>query len=393
MATRGTDAPTIVSADPASFAYSVLTRRHPAIIDQVSEAHPYPPETRRRLDELGEQITGTVRPLPEGATGKLPWDLWGTEFYGQRWLDIPFLWAESYFYHLLLEAVGYFDPGPWRGIDPFIGKRTELEDPTLDAELSSAFEPAGSSSRRYIATLIHAAMWGNRADLGFRLSGSSAAADGAPGGILEDQTVAVADHLGNQSTGIITLIADNAGRELIPDLFLLDHLLHLHPNLIVELHLKPRPYYVSDATTSDLLATLHRLTDIPGRARVTATRLRTALRADRLRVRVHEFYCAPLSFHDLPDDLRGDLARADTVIVKGDLNYRRLVGDRHWPATTSFTALTQHFPSQVIALRTLKSDVAVGIDARVLDALDEGEPDWRTSGSHGIVQIRDPFTT
>ncbi|WP_280436138.1 damage-control phosphatase ARMT1 family protein [Nocardia carnea] len=378
---------TIVSTEPDSFAWRVLTRRHPAIIEQVGEAHPYPPEIRDRLDALREHITGTVQPPPDGSAGKSRWDRWGSEMYGQRWLDVPFLWAESYFYHLLLDAVGYFGPGPWRGIDPFTRKGAELADPALDAELSAADKHPVYSPRERTTALLHAALWGNRADLGFRLSGSPAAGGDAPGRILDDQTAEVAHHLETLSAGTICLIADNAGRELIPDLFLIDHLLRLHPDIAVDLHLKPRPYYVSDATTADLLATLQRLAGVSGAARATAARLGSALGTGRVRVRTHEFYCAPLSFHHLPADLRDGLARADTVILKGDLNYRRLVGDCQWPATTSFSAVTEYFPSRVIALRTLKCDVAVGIDAGIVAALEDTEPDWRVSGSHGVVQM------
>ncbi|MFD4406149.1 damage-control phosphatase ARMT1 family protein [Nocardia sp. NPDC058499] len=378
---------TIVSSEPGSFAWGVLTHRHPAIIEQVGEAHPYPPDIRRRLDALREHITGTVQPLPDGSAGKSRWDRWGSEMYGQRWLDVPFLWAESYFYHLLLDAVGYFGSGPWRGIDPFTRKRAELGDPALDTELSAAAGTGDRPSREHLIALLHAALWGNRADLGFRLSGSPATDHEASGRILDDRSTQVADYLETHSTGTLCLIADNAGRELIPDLFLIDHLLGLHSDLTIDLHLKPRPYYVSDATTADLLATLERLAGIAGTARTTAVRLDSALRTGRLRVRAHEFYCAPLSFHHLPGDLRADLAGADAVILKGDLNYRRLVGDCHRPAATSFTALTQYFPTRVIALRTLKCEVAAGIDPGIVTELEATEPDWRVSGSHGVVQM------
>lgn len=387
MDSSTSDARTIVSAEPGSFAWSVLTHRHPAIIEQVGEAHPYPPGTRHRLDELRENITGTVQPLPDGGAAKSRWDRWGSRMYGQRWLDVPFLWAESYFYHLLLDAVGYFGHGAWRGVDPFTRKRGELEDPAVAADLSAATEAGVRAPREHLIALLHAALWGNRADLGFRLSDSPATDHDVPGRILDDQSAEVADYLVTHTPGVICLIADNAGRELIPDLFLIDHLLELHGDLTIDLHLKPRPYYVSDATTADLLATLERLAGIPGAARATAARLDSALRTGRLRARTHEFYCAPLSFHHLPGDLRADLARADAVILKGDLNYRRLVGDCHWPATTSFTALTQYFPTRVIALRTLKSDVAAGIAAGTVAELEETEPGWRVSGSHGVVQM------
>lgn len=77
----------------------------------------------------------------------------------------------------------------------------------------------------------------------------------------------------------------------------------------------------------------------------------------RLVPRTHEFFCAPLSFHELPEDLAVEFACASMTILKGDLNYRRLVGDRDRTPTASFADLTAYFPSPVTALRTLKSDV------------------------------------
>jgi hypothetical protein len=75
------------------------------------------------------------------------------------------------------------------------------------------------------------------------------------------------------------------------------------------------------------------------------------------------------------------------VIFKGDLNYRRLVEDRDWPATTPFAETVAYFPTRVAALRILKSDVIVGMSSAAVSALErEGRP-WRTSGTHALVQL------
>ncbi|MBC7268408.1 MAG: DUF89 family protein, partial [Streptomyces sp.] len=74
--------------------------------------------------------------------------------------------------------------------------------------------------------------------------------------------------------------------------------------------------------------------------------------------------------------------------VKGDLNYRRLVGDRYWPPTSSFSDLVEHFPAPLVALRTLKSDLAVGIPDDRLALLEAHEPGWRTDGTHAVLQAR-----
>jgi len=64
------------------------------------------------------------------------------------------------------------------------------------------------------------------------------------------------------------------------------------------------------------------------------------------------------------------------------------VGDRRWPATTPFADLTSYFPSPLLALRTLKSDVAAGLDPATVAELEASGEEWRTSGTYAVVQFR-----
>lgn len=41
----------------------------------------------------------------------------------------------------------------------------------------------------------------------------------------------------------------------------------------------------------------------------------------------------------------------------------------------------------VASLRTIKSDVVVGVDKQVADRLDEQEPGWRISGKYAVVLL------
>lgn len=172
-------------------------------------------------------------------------------------------------------------------------------------------------------------------------------------------------------------------------MILIDHLLrHRHAERVV-LHVKPYPYFVSDATTADVVDCLRRLVHADGAASRTGRRLWQAMSTGQLTVRAHPFSCAPLPYADMPDDLREEFAEATLTLMKGDLNYRRLVGDRSWPATTSFTARTAWFPGPVAALRTLKSDVIVGLDEPTLTSLTAAHQQrWRTSGTHALIQVR-----
>jgi damage control phosphatase ARMT1-like protein len=154
------------------------------------------------------------------------------------------------------------------------------------------------------------------------------------------------------------------------------------------LHVKPYPYYVSDATIADVLASLHRLSAAPGRAGDHGQHLCQAIRTGTLTLATHPFWCAPLPFHDMPDELRQEFGTATLTICKGDLNYRRLLDDRSWPPTTSFATLAAHFPSPVATLRTLKSDVIAGLDQHTVDSLDATSSAWRTDGIRAVVQVR-----
>lgn len=72
-----------------------------------------------------------------------------------------------------LEAVGYFAPGPWQGIDPFRPfKLAELDTPEADEELAALDDLAHRPAEDQEEALLHGSLWGNRADLGFSLSGT-----------------------------------------------------------------------------------------------------------------------------------------------------------------------------------------------------------------------------
>lgn len=378
------DAPVILADEPGSFPHGVLAARHPALIRAVREAFPYGPGPRRALDELLAAATGgVIEPL--GTEDDEQWAAWGARDYlGRSWFEVPFLWSESYFYRRLLQAVGYFGPGAWQGIDPFRPfKLAELDSPETDEELAALDRLTEQPFDEQAGALLHGALWGNRADLGFRLS-----APGAPTAVTQlvvDEGEALWSML---PADTVCLVADNAGRELIPDLLLLDHLIRHGQVRRALLQVKAHPYYISDATTADVVDAVRRLIGAKGAAAGAGERLWAAMADGRLEVRAHPFSCAPLPYADMPDDLRTEFAAADLTIFKGDLNYRRLVGDRLYPPTTPFEDTTAYFPGPVVALRTLKSDVIVGLDAATEAALVEAEEQrWRTSGAHALIQV------
>lgn len=382
-------APPYLSDDPALFGYGVLHTRHPALIEQTRAAHPYGPRQHTALDALLEEATtGVVHPLGAGAPDRGTWDTWGAPYFGQPWDHTPFLWAESYLYRRLLDAVDYFTPGPWYGVDPFAHlKNAELRDSALEQNLRDLDRLADLDPDKRTEALLLASLWGNRADLGFRIglqAATSAHHDAA--GLVADDTPHLTDRL-LHATGRIDLIADNAGRELLADLILVDHLLQHAPTIQISLHVKPTPYYVSDATTTDVVACLRRLAATPGTSAHIAERLTAASRRGQFTITTHWFYSAPYSFHFMPPDLIQKLSNSALIIAKGDLNYRRLVGDCSWDPDTPFADATSYLQLPVAAIRTLKSDVVVGIGPADVASLDGEDDQWRTNGTRGLIQL------
>lgn len=89
----------------------------------------------------------------------------------------------------------------------------------------------------------------------------------------------------------------------------------------------------------------------------------------------------------MPSRLRDSLAQSDLVILKGDLNYRRLLDDRRWPPTTCMEGVTAYFPRPFLTLRTLKAEVIVGLQEGEAEALTAADPDWLINGRRGIIHL------
>jgi len=105
-----------------------------------------------------------------------------------------------------------------------------------------------------------------------------------------------------------------------------------------------------------------------------------------LRLASDPFWTSAEFFSGLPRHLAGDLSQASLVRVKGDANYRRLIGDYHWPSTTPFAEAVGSFPAPALALRALKSEIIVGLHAGAAEHMPSIDPDWMVDGNWGVAQ-------
>jgi hypothetical protein len=116
-------------------------------------------------------------------------------------------------------------------------------------------------------------------------------------------------------------------------------------------------------------------------------RLKSAIHDGRLQLLPGLFWNSSRLLWELPDNLYDLFQTARLVMIKGDANYRRMVGDALWEPSTPFKDVVSYFPAPLLALRTLKSDPIVGLPQGVAEKLDTMDERWRLNGKRGVIQF------
>lgn len=382
-----------------SFAYYSIVERLPHIGQRLLETNDFSPLVIARLEELLVGIPeAEIRLLQDAAAPDAEaWVNYVAPYLDHDWLEVPWFFAEVYFYRRILEATGYFMGGPGNGVDPFLPQKRESLDASWPrvqtlAEHLAERRKAGWEADD-LARMLSIALWGNQGDLSMWPAGTDEQPDqhdNQDDYLLVDDRAQVGGFLAEAGTdGVrVDFLMDNAGFELVSDLALVDYLLDSRRAARVCLHLKFHPLFVSDALIQDVRQVIDILAGAADRAVVAlGRRLQGYLTEERLQLHQHRFWCSPLAAWEMPEAVRRMLADATLIISKGDANYRRLLGDRHWSFSTSFTEIMSYFPAPLLGLRTLKSDLAAGIAPERVAALTAQGELWTTSGRYGVIQF------
>jgi len=366
--------------------------RKPQIIEKVISDNDYPPVIVERLIHFKEEIAnGTVQPLTEDATDVEEWNTVWLRFKGRTWLELPWYFAEAYFYRRLLEATGYFQPGPIKGCDPFSAPKKEqiAESITRLSLVADAISDI-KDHQLCFENLLHASLWGNRVDLSnLTITDEVRRRQGMieRENLLIDDFPVVFKAFKKQPPSRIAFINDNVGLELGFDLCLADFLLRNNWVEKITLYLKPYPFFVSDAMPKDLLETVRAFIKAPASSlSLLGRRLEDALSEGTLSMSYDWFLASPYHYCEMPHPLHEEISRLDLVILKGDVNYRRLLSDRHWPYTTPITEIIHYFPTSLLILRTLKGEIMVGLKEGQAEKIESEDPDWLINGKRGIIQ-------
>lgn len=387
-------------ADVGTFAHHTVVERLPDTVRRILTENDLPPDARARMTALLESLPhGSVCALADEGPDIAAWAPYIDLHAGASWLEVPWFFCETYFHRRVMAAAGYFTGGT----DPYRHQKVAgLEVSRADGRRLVARVDAwraGGWQAEALGALLHLDLWGNQADLNMWAAGDAdrpnhADNPDAHAHLLADDTAAVVAHLERRRTAgplRIDVIVDNAGFELVSDLTLVDYLLGTAVARTVRLHVKLHPTFVSDATVADVRTCIDLLAcDEADHVQALAGRLEAYLDEGRLTLHDDRFWTSPLEGWHLPTHLRAELTAADLVISKGDANYRRLVGDRHWPFTVPAGEVLGYFPAPLVLLRTLKSEVAVGLPEGTEARLDAEDPAWRVNGRWGVIQFVQP---
>ncbi|EHC09668.1 damage-control phosphatase ARMT1 family protein [Fischerella thermalis] len=393
----------LVGSEVGTFTEFTVTQRMPGIARRVIAENNFSLNINESLENLANQLpSGYLLPFEDDSGVDVgDWKKYLEPYKEQRWIDIPWFFAETYFYRLILNITNYFQSGEWQGVDPFHLQKSQGLKTSLDAINTLCYqvtqwlqesEKSGKTNQGVLTTLLYFALWGNRVDLSlwsaFESDRSNFDIENQKAHILVDDAGLVTELLVTSACQRVDFVVDNAGFELICDLCLVDFLLGSGVIDQIKLHLKPHPTFVSDAMIKDVYDTVEFLA-ASNHQQVTnfAQRLQAYIASGKLILGDDYFWTSPLAFWEIPESLKQELADADLLLIKGDANYRRLLGDRHWDFTTNIADIVCYLPVPIVALRTLKSEVAVGLQPEVIEKVSKSDSDWLTNGQWGVVQF------
>ena len=400
MPTLLTPPPPIRTDQSNAFANNTMAARIPAIIQETIDLNPdYSASIKARMARLRDEIESgqAIRPLDiEQASDH---HQWMSALRRQQalvdgelnWHNAEWFFAETYAYRRLIDAVRYYETGR----DPFAPKKNaELKSGALWDMLGLALG-SPTVAEHEIRRAVALDLWANRIDLSYAAS-LDRGTDINPEDLLVDDSHQLIEFLRQsassasefRASGTIYIVADNAGSELAMDLVLADRLLRYVTDRVV-LYLKAHPTFVSDAIAQDVWQMLREMQDRGDAFAELSTRLIDNWEADRLLFLPHQYWNSSVLLRDMPTNLRERLNQGRLLVVKGDANYRRSVGDCLWPVETPFSQVMAYLDVPVLCLRTLKSDPIAGLPtASIAEQLDRDDPQWRVNGKRGLIQFK-----
>ncbi|XP_076463894.1 damage-control phosphatase ARMT1-like [Babylonia areolata] len=433
-------APPLSAKDKTSFAYYTINARLPVTLAKTTDS--LCRSKQKIADQFGKEAMEDVK-LIVGRLTKLRYEvqtdkpiaplesdapdvaMWNAELAQQTelrqgvpptWYSATWLYVECYMYRALQDYVALTKN--LKTYDLFQDqKRSAFRDAaepvrSLLSYLSEVTPRLQTGASEEIPDLfllfVQVALWGNKCDLSISQGAENSQKECLlkqlshlkPHILIDDTSQVLAALQGaaasrNGQVGRVDIVLDNAGFELVTDLCLAELLTAAGLASHVHFHGKAVSWFVSDVTEHDFSWTLDTMcgTEDPAVSQLGA-RWKSRLQDGMWTFSAHPFWTSPYSFSLMKQhapDLYADLAQADLVVFKGDLNYRKLVGDRAWEPTTPFPLALEGFhPAPLCALRALKADTISGLRPGQAEQVGQEDEKWKVNGNWAIVSFCAP---
>ncbi|XP_077516471.1 damage-control phosphatase ARMT1-like [Amblyomma americanum] len=328
-----------------------------------------------------------------------------------RWYEASWLYIETYYYRRIFEAFQVTsrlkDYDPFRKLkqDALYGSFNAVRILCDFVHQNTHREATLETLKQSTYRLIEVSLWGNRCDLSLSCGADSSGqasmlqqTDGLRPYIISNHADKLWQHLcklhernHDGEPTRLHCVVDNAGYELATDLALLDFLHETGYVASVTIHVKAIPWYVSDVMRRDLFWTLREMQDSDHSATQSLSeRCQRRIMDGTWFVMDDVFWTQSFDYAEMATrrpDLYKLLQSSDLVLFKGDLNYRKLVGDLDWDPTVSFKHALRGFePTFLCALRTLKADTVAGIEPVIANEVAQRSPDWMVTGQYAVIQ-------
>ncbi|XP_069014295.1 damage-control phosphatase ARMT1 [Embiotoca jacksoni] len=436
--------PSLSAKVVGSFAYLTIRDRLPTILTKVidtihrnknkffeeygEEGIQAEKQTISLLSKLRNELQ-TDKPVLELTDGLQDTESWNRYLQRQQrlrgdeeavsWFKSAWLYMECYMYRRIQEAL-WLNP-PMSDFDVFNEAKTQSFFESQQAVMTMCTYLEGVNKNveklsenqlfEQFNKLLQVSLWGNKCDLSIS-AGQGNSQKSSPidslnslqSFILVDDSNMVWSTLnsakrpgqsGKSSADRVDIVLDNAGFELVTDLILADFLVSSGLARQIHFHGKSFPWFVSDVTANDFQWTIRQTVAANHKwMSMSGVQWQNYVKEGVWCYHDHPFWTQPHEFCDMAadaPDLYSTLQEADLVLLKGDLNYRKLTGDRDWDHTIGFnTALRGFGPAPLCSLRTLKANIQVGLQPGQGEKLTSQDPNWMTSGKYAVIQFSSP---
>ncbi|XP_022917436.1 damage-control phosphatase ARMT1-like [Onthophagus taurus] len=320
--------------------------------------------------------------------------------FNAQWLHL-----ECYVYRRLMAAIQKTKIIP--DLDPFIWKKEESFAKSLELHIQlgnmvdKVLNDTECDLQKEFTKLLKLNLWGNKCDLSITY-GVVREEDSHVDNLEKLNTKLLSDASEDiwnaiststeEDSSIVDIVLDNTGYEFFCDLCLADFLVEKKFAETIRFYVKSFPWFISDVTRPDIDCMLRQLqSNKNATLRKLADRWLNYIQAGVWTLESSDFWTLPYTYKEMrriDPDLYRKLSEAKLVIFKGDLNYRKLLGEKNWLYTTPFPdALDGFYPTKLCALRTLKADLVCGLNPGVAEEAEETDKNWLIDGKFGVIQF------